>query len=242
MISPAVGIILLVGFLLGGIFAAIALARTTLFGRRMRDYTARVRKLEENFVESRMKLNVLAKKANWEPPEWEPPKIEELARQLVKEVNSFKPRCPHCKFIIVNKPKHCPQCGQQFNIKPTPKVPRILATHLQVVMQNGFGTTFAVLEWQCLECNSYGSSHTKKWKLADLQKRKPFIYVLTCTNECEHEDVGDVIIDPQKLDEGSWAVDVAAHGELSLSDYDPSYRTLTHDGPTHAVIKTSVSP
>ncbi len=106
MMSPAVGVILLVGFLGGGIFAAIALARTTLLGRQLRDYTQRIRKLEENFVESRMKLNVLAAKANWEPPEWEPPKIEELARQLVKEVDNFKPRCSHCNFIIVDKPKH----------------------------------------------------------------------------------------------------------------------------------------
>lgn len=159
-------------------------------------------------------INFLKIKTNWNPPS-----VKALAAELEKSIDSYKPRCPNCQVIIVEKPKFCRHCGHVFNKVLPP--PRILATYVQShsPYANRATAPYAFVDWQCLQCDQ---EQKRKWKCSSLKNRRPFISVLTC-EQCQ-KDMGDVIIDPKLLElNRTWALDLSPHGALKLTDYQPVY-------------------
>jgi hypothetical protein len=183
--------------------------------------TARIARESRNYWELRDKINALEEKADWEPPKWTPPTVQQLAAELIPQIDSYKPRCPNCNVIIVQKNvKFCPVCGHPFDKTPPSKLPRILATYVEdhKPHYNKPAIPTAYIKWQCLEC---GVEQLKSWTRDDIVARRPFIHVLECS-KCKR-DVGDVIVDPRLLTlNQTWAVGLKAHGELRLDDYTPS--------------------
>jgi ribosomal protein S27AE len=162
----------------------------------------------------------LQQKANWEPPQWNPPSLESLAKVLADKFDNYKARCPNCKALIRQKRlKYCGTCGHPFDKTPPPKLPRILSTHTEFYRKyiNEPSVLKAHLRWECLEC---GNTDRQEWMVEDIADRRPFICILKCS-KC-HREMADVIIDPGLINKNkTWAIGLKAHGELRLSDYEP---------------------